>query len=103
MRLWRNAGIKGGKFLVLRRDGTVPPWPWFVMGAKDPASPAGLLAYAEKASACGIDPDYVADGEALAEEFEQYRAEHGSGDPDGVIHRTDDPTIVRIMDGTPGV
>lgn len=26
--------IVGGKYLVQRRDGTVPPWPWFVLGAQ---------------------------------------------------------------------
>ena len=25
------------KFLVQRRDGSVPEWPWLVMGAADPA------------------------------------------------------------------
>lgn len=32
-RLWRNnEGTREGKYLVQRRDGTVPEWPYFVMG-----------------------------------------------------------------------
>lgn len=30
---------KEGKYLVQRRDGTVPDWPWFVLGARDPIAP----------------------------------------------------------------
>ena len=28
-----------GKFLVVRRDGSIPHWPHFVLGARDPAAP----------------------------------------------------------------
>lgn len=32
----------GKKFLVLRRDGTIPDWPWFVLGGEDPMAPGAL-------------------------------------------------------------
>lgn len=35
------------KFLVVRRDGTVPDWPYLVLGARDPAAPAALRTLAE--------------------------------------------------------
>jgi hypothetical protein len=86
-RLWRNTeGTREGKFLVLRRDGTVPEWPYLVIGAKDPAAPAALRAYAHAAERLGFDPVYIADIRTLADEFEQYRLEHGSGDPDAPRH-----------------
>jgi hypothetical protein len=39
--IWRfNSKTPEGKYLVTRRDGTVPEWPNMVFGAKDPAAPA---------------------------------------------------------------
>jgi hypothetical protein len=97
-RLWRNTdGVREGKFLVQRRDGSVPEWPFFVMGARDPAAPAALRAYAQAALAAGMDPAYVNDIQALADEFIVYREAHGWGDPDAPRHRTDDPRIVELM------
>ena len=78
--------FKGGKYLVLRRDGTQPEWPYFVIGAKDPAAPHGLRAYASAAESLGIDPQYVADVRDLADRFEVFRATHGEGDPDAPKH-----------------
>lgn len=66
-----------GKFpVVLRRDGTIPAWPWFVLGARDPHAPAALRAYAQSVEAAGGDVAYVRDVRALADEFEAYRVEH---------------------------
>lgn len=97
--LWRKQGL-GGKYLVQRRDGTVPEWPGFVLGAKDPAAPVALRAYADEAERRGFDPRYVADMRELADDFEAYRAEHGQGDPDAPPHRKDNPEIVaRIASG----
>jgi hypothetical protein len=88
-----------GKFLVVRRDGTVPAWPHFVMGARDPCVPIALRAYAAKAQSLKYDPDYVLSILDLARDFEAYRAEHGNGDPDAGPHRKDDPDVIDAMRG----
>lgn len=96
--LWRNdPATPEGKYLVKRRDGTVVEWPNFVIGAKDPAAPAALRAYAEAARELGFAPGYVSDVMMLAESFEQYRRDHGTGDPDRGRHREDDPATVAEM------
>lgn len=87
MKLWN-------KFLVTRRDGTVPEWPWLVIGARDPAAPAALRAYAAAARTLGMDPEYADDIDGLAADFEAYRRDHGDGDPDAPPHREDDPAVV---------
>lgn len=97
--LWRKHGIEGGKYLVTRRDGSVPVWPSFVIGARDPAASAALLAYADKAQELGYDPEFVSDMRELAAEFATYLLFAGSGDPDAVPHRKDDPlTVGRMKD-----
>lgn len=102
MKLWRKV-MDGCKYLVIRRDGTVPAWPHFVMSARDPYAPAALRAYADQAEALGSEGEYVASIRELAGEFEAYRDEHGSGDPEAGPHRTDDPGIVGVMrDGLGG-
>lgn len=94
MKLWN-------KFLVQRRDGTVPEWPYMVMGGRDPAAPAALRAYAAEARALGMDPEYADDVEGLAGDFNAYRQDHGSGDPDAPPHRRDAPEVVqRFKRGT---
>ena len=97
MGLWRKNGIKGGKYLVQRRDGTVPDWPYFVMGARDPYAPAALRAYADAAALGGANGEYVRDLRILADEFDNFRVEEGEGDPDGKPHRKDDPATVARM------
>lgn len=97
-RLWRNTdGTREGKYLVLRRDGTVPEWPYFVIGAADPAAPAAIRGYALTAQAHGMDPEYVADLLALAGDFDEWRKAHGAGDPDAPRHREDDPDTIQKM------
>lgn len=65
----RRAVSPEGKYNVTRRsDGTKPDWPWFVLGAKDPAAPAALRVYATECV-------------RLADEFEAYLKEHGEGNP----------------------
>lgn len=96
--LWRDdPATPEGKYLVKRRDGTVVEWPHFVMGARDPAVPAALLAYAGAAEAYGMTPGYCEAVRRLALEFEQYRRAHGSGDPDRGRHREDDPATIAEM------
>jgi hypothetical protein len=98
-----NEETREGKYLVTRRDGTLPEWPYFVIGAKDPASTAALLAYADAGEAfCGFDPQFVADVRALAKEFTEYRKAHGVGDPDGAPHREDDPATIEKMKAAKG-
>lgn len=97
-RLWKNnPETPGGKYLVVRRDGTVPRWPHFVLGAKDPATPAALRAYSSSALAHGMDPEFCKDVLSLANEFDLYREQHGDGDPDAPRHRVDDPLTVLRM------
>ena len=97
-RLWKNAdGTREGKYLVQRRDGTVPEWPYFVLGAKDPAAEAALIAYAKAALECGMDVDYVDDIIDLSSEFGRYAEEHFEGDPDAPRHRQDDPETIAKM------
>jgi hypothetical protein len=96
--LWRdNPATPEGKYLVKRRDGSVVEWPSFVLGARDPAAPAALRAYADAAHDRGMPAGFVAGVRRLAAQFEAYRDEHGSGDPQCGKHRVDDPAIVDEM------
>jgi len=104
MKLWRKIeGFIGCKFLVVRRDGTVPAWPHFVMGARDPAVPPALRAYAYHARRLGKDPEYCQSVLDLADDFDRHRNEHGEGDPDVGPHRKDDPEVIRAMQGEPAI
>ncbi len=81
--LWRyDPKLKGGKYLVIRRDGTLPKWPYIVLGAADPAASNALLAYAEMAQKLGYDPKYITDVRKLADEFSRYLRTHMPGEPD---------------------
>lgn len=96
--LWRdNPETPEGKYLVKRRDGTIPEWPNFVIGAKDPAAPAALRAYAAEAERLGMNAEYVAGIWRLAGTFHEYRIACGEGDPDRGRHRVDDPDTVTEM------
>jgi hypothetical protein len=101
MRIWSKTIEFGeGKFLVVRRDGSIPHWPHFVLGARDPAATAGLQAYADKAEELGYDPEYVDSIRELAGiDFPQYIAYHGKGDPEAPPHRTDSPAVLDAMRG----
>lgn len=96
--LWRKRGIKGGKYLVTRRDGSIPDWMWFVLGSRDPAAPAALRSYADKAEELGYDADYVSDVRELADDYENELCALGVGDPTAPPHRTDDPSTVSAME-----
>jgi|ERR1700733_1058849 len=90
------------KYLVVRRDGTIPKWPAFVLGARDPAAPAALQAYAEEAKKLGMDPAYVRTVLDTAEMFEDYREKEGGGDPDmPPLQRTDDWAVLEALRGEP--
>jgi hypothetical protein len=99
-RLWRNnPETREGKYLVRRRDGTVPHWPWFVLGGADPNAPAALRAYADAAEKNGCDPQYVYDILDMADQWESDLLSGfvQPGDPDAGRHRKDDPAIVAEM------
>jgi hypothetical protein len=97
-RLWKKTdGTREGKYLVMRRDRTIPEWLWFVLGSRDPAAPAGLRGYADEAEKLGFDPEYVADVRALAVEYEEDFKRRGPGDPDAGPHRVDDPATIAEM------
>jgi len=62
-------------WIVLRRDGTTPSWPFVVMHALDPAAPSALRAYAHQSVVHGAPVRYRDDVLALADSFDAYRAE----------------------------
>lgn len=98
MKIWaKTSDFSEGKFLVVRRDSSIPAWPHFVLGARDPAAPSALRAYAIDAEWRGMDKEFVASIRELACDFEAYRKEHGDGDPDAPPHRTDDPAVLAAM------
>lgn len=100
MEIWaKSKNFNEGKFLVVRRDGTIPAWPHFVLGARDPWAPAALRQYAYIAKSAGADPAYCDSILALAEDFEGYREREGDGDPEAPPHRKDDPIVVGLMGG----
>lgn len=102
MKIWaKTAEYSEGKFLVVRRDGTVPQWPHFVIGARDPAAPKALRAYAMEAERLGYDPEFARSVHELAEDFEHYARNHGKGDADAGPHRLDDPAVLAAMRGQP--
>lgn len=93
-----NPETPEGKYLVKRRDGTVPPWPSFVLGGADPHAEIALRAYADSAATDpNIDPGWIAAIRRWADEFARYRVEHGEGDPGMGRHRKDDPEILAEM------
>lgn len=100
MRIWqKDKKICGVKFLVVRRDGTVPSWSWFVLGARDPAAPAALRAYVDEAAKLGLDEEYCQSIRELADDFEAERTHAGSGDPDASPHRQDNVNVINAMLG----
>jgi hypothetical protein len=100
MKIWaKTKEFSEGKFLVVRRDGSVPHWPHFVLGARDPATPAALRAYADTCASMGYDPAYVDSLRELADDFRSYRAREGDGDADAAPHRKDDPSVIAAMRG----
>ncbi len=118
-----NPETPEGKYLVIRRDGTVVEWPSFVLGARDEDAETCLQVYgllklmtpdqkgvfldelADRCNAARSDPhaqnisfyDSVMD---FAEEWHLYRMDHGDGDPLMGAHRKDDPeTIAKMKKG----
>lgn len=102
-----------GKFLVVRRDGTIPAWTWFVLGSRDPHAPTALHAYAAsvRAEAASLIREndgattpratalveYARDLERTANQFADERETTGSGDPEAGPHRKDNPAVLALM------
>lgn len=99
MKIWaKTKEFSEGKFLVVRRDGSVPHWPHFVLGARDKFAPDALRAYALAAEAAQeLDPEYIQSIRDLADDFDAYRAAQGNGDPDAPPHRIDDDAVLEAM------
>ncbi len=87
-----------GKYLVKRRDGSVVEWPSFVLGGRDPHAAVALRAYA---ASCATDPSihlgFVEAVRRWADIYDQYRLQHGEGDPGMGKHRVDDPATLEEM------
>lgn len=106
MKVWVKTDVAPeGKYLVVRRDGTIPTWPHFVLGGDDENSPASLRAYADEGEKNGLDPEYVASVRELADEYETRAIAIANGtmpgkpDPDAPPHRKDNPAVVAMMRG----
>lgn len=110
MKVWAKTDgpVSEGKYLVVRRDGTIPAWPHFVIAAADPSAPMALNAYAKNAEIRGLDPEYVESIRELAIDFGRYaethrlKAEEGlhkGADPDQGPHRIDNPAVIEMMRG----
>lgn len=92
-----NPETPEGKYLVKRRDGTVVEWPSFVLGARDPDAADTLRDYANRKEARGCDPEWIASIRRFADEYDNYRQQHGDGDPEMGPHRKDDPATIEEM------
>jgi hypothetical protein len=104
MKLWtKTEEWAEGKFLVVRRDGSVPHWPHFVLGARDPIAARVIRFYADAVMEQGGDDEYAGSLYELADDFDAYRESHGEGDPFSPPHRVDDPFVLAAMRGEPSV
>ena len=104
MKIWRESEThREGKFLVVRRDGTSPHWPHFVLGARDPFAAKALRYYSGIAQDGGFDREYCESIRRLADAFDAYRADQGDGDPEAQPHRKDDPDVISVMRGEYGM
>ncbi len=103
-----NPDTPEGKYLVKRRDGTVPKWPSFILAASDPVAEVALRAYAaevrrlladepEKAARLGFIHGFPDSVDRRADTFAAYRAEHGESDPGKGKHRKDDAATIAEM------
>jgi hypothetical protein len=96
-KIWvKRDDVPEGKYLVVRRDGSIPDWGHFVLSYTDPATPVALQAYAQACEMLDMDAEYVASIRELAEELSQQPRDPKS-DPDSGPHRKDNPAVVRLM------
>lgn len=101
MKIWaKTEEFSEGKYLVVRRDGTTPIWPHFVVGGFDPCAAVGLRAYADEARRRDFDPAYCDSITELADDFEKLSATPRAvavADPDAPPHRRDVPEVIAMM------
>ena len=110
MKVWAltDGPVREGKYLVVRRDGTTPDWPHFVLAGVDPASPTALRAYAVEARRLGMAEDFCSSVEELAAQYSALAVQRASdaavlgvkgADPDKGPHRKDCPEVIAMMRG----
>ena len=101
MKIWN------GKYLLVRRDGTVPAWCnlAYVLGPRDPATPIALRAIANHAMEESKNPDldYVQSLLDRADECDRYREQHGAGDPKSHPWRTEAHDVMSALAGNNSV
>lgn len=108
MKIWAKTDgeVREDKYLVVRRDGTVPEWGHMVLALTDAGTPKALRAYADECQRFGLQPDFVAsvrglarDSESISEEAKIQAAFDGSkgSDPDAGPHRKDLPEVIDMM------
>lgn len=96
--IWRyNCETPECKYLVVRRDGTIPNWSHFVLGSRDTAAPWALRAYAVFSLLFMRDWAYSRSVWRLAGDFRRERFALGGGDPYAPRHRIDDPEVIHMM------
>jgi hypothetical protein len=95
------------KYLVVRRDGTMPQWPSFVLGAQDPASSAALRAYVHAHMEQGKQDDeklaYLQGILDEADAWDRYREEHGARQPEEVDRREESHDVMTALGGNTSV
>lgn len=98
---FETPGYTEGKYLVMRRDGTIPPWPHFVLGGCDPIVPWALRAYAAFALLYLRDWGYCKSVWRFARHMALFRKATAGllkkADPNARPHRVDDPIVVAEM------
>lgn len=92
-----NNDTREGKYLVLRRDNTVPDWPWFVLGARDPMAAWALWVYSWLGIFFTRNWSYLRGVNRLSWDFYDHRMLFGKGDPEKGPHREDDPWVIYRM------
>ena len=93
---------KLGKYLVTRMDGTVPDWPWFVLGANDVLAHAALETYEHGAGVAGVNRGYRELLKAVRLEFTRWQERNSlDGTPweDSPEDVAQDPVMVGLATG----
>jgi hypothetical protein len=66
--------------LTRTSDGTVPDWPYFVLGARDPAANAAMQAYLIRITQLGYSEEYIDTVDAIADQMEDHFSDHAPSD-----------------------
>lgn len=94
-----NPDTSEGKYMLVRRDGTIVTKPFFAFLASDETAPSAIRAAADKARKLKWDTEYTDDLYELADSFEQWLEDNPElvGDPTSPPHREDNPVIIEKM------